>query len=350
MVSSNKIRVMVVDDSMVARSMIIKGLSAHPRIEVVGYAINALDAKTKLPQLKPDVMTSDVEMPGMSGIDFLKQYLPTHPLPVILVSSLNLKVFDALDAGAVDFVRKPDEQHSKEAFIASLTQKVIMASTAKVRTKPAMSAAAGKTAIAPLPSLGASPALDRVIIGLGASTGGTEATLEVMKRLPEDIPGMVIVQHMPPGFTKMYAERLNRLCPMEVREAKNGDELHRGLALVAPADLQARVVRIGTKYTISCMPGDKISGHRPSVDALFQSMADTVTCKMVGIIMTGMGQDGAAGLLAMRRRGAYTIGQDKESSVVYGMPGVAHKIGAVTVQASCENIANVLVRHLKTLA
>ena len=170
-----------------------------------------------------------------------------------------------------------------------------------------------------------------------------------MKRLPADIPPMVIVQHMPPGFTKMYAERLDRLCAMEVREAKSGDELRRGLALVAPADLQCRVVRVGGRYTVSCSPGEKVSGHRPSVDALFHSMSDVVSCKMVGIIMTGMGQDGAAGLLAMRQKGAFTIGQDKESSVVYGMPGVAHKIGAVMVQASCDNVAAALLRHLKTL-
>ena len=188
-----------------------------------------------------------------------------------------------------------------------------------------------------------------MIIGLGASTGGTEATLAVMKRLPADIPPMVIVQHMPPGFTKMYAERLDRLCAMEVREAQSGDELRRGLALIAPADLQCRVVRIGTRYTVNCTPGEKVSGHRPSVDAMFYSMAETVTCKMVGIIMTGMGQDGAHGLLEMRKKGAYTIGQDKESSVVYGMPGVAQNIGAVMIQASCDNVSNVLLRHLKTL-
>ena len=160
---------------------------------------------------------------------------------------------------------------------------------------------------------------------------------------------MVIVQHMPPGFTKMYAERLNRLCAMEVREAQSGDELKRGLALVAPADLQCRVVRIGTRYTVNCTPGEKVSGHRPSVDAMFHSMAEVVNCKMVGIIMTGMGQDGATGLLAMRKKGAYTIGQDKESSVVYGMPGVAQNIGAVMIQASCDNVSNVLLRHLKSL-
>ncbi len=341
-----KIRVMVVDDSALARNLIIQGLSAHPRIEIAGYAINTLDAKQKLPRLRPDVVTMDVEMPGQSGIDFLKEYLPTHPVPVILVSSLNLKVFDALNAGAVDFVRKPDVQDSKETFISNLTQKILVASMAKVR--PTAPIRSESVAVA-TPALGVSPALDRVIVGLGASTGGTEATLEVMRRLPADIPPMVIVQHMPRGFTQMYADRLNRICKMEVREARNGDELRRGLALVAPADLQCRVVRIGDKYTVSCTQGEKVSGHRPSVDAMFQSMAEVVRCKMVGIIMTGMGQDGAAGLLAMRQRGAYTIGQDKESCVVYGMPMVANDIGAVCIQASCENVANVLLRHLKTL-
>ncbi len=352
MVPGKKIRVLVVDDSSLARSMIINGLSTHPRIEIVGYAINTLDARNKLSQLTPDVVTMDVEMPGQSGIDFLKEYIPTHPIPVILVSSLNLRVFDALGAGAVDFVRKPEPKDNKDAFITGLAQKIIIASMAKVRPARSAPAAAGANALAAASaaaSLGVSPALDNVIIGLGASTGGTEATLEVMKRLPADIPAMVIVQHMPPGFTKMYADRLNRLCKMEVREAQSGDELHRGLALVAPADLQCRVVRIGNRYTVSCMPGEKVSGHRPSVDAMFQSMSETVRCKMVGIIMTGMGQDGAAGLLAMRKSGAYTIGQDKESSVVYGMPMVAQNIGAVCTQASCENIASVLLRHLKTL-
>ena len=325
---NQKIRVLVVDDSMVARGMIMQGLSAHPRIEVIGYAINTMDAKTKIAALKPDVVTMDVEMPGKSGPEFLREYIPQHPVPVILVSSLNLRVFDALDAGAVDFVQKPQNHGDRDVFITALTQKVIIAASAKVRmAQPAVSAAASSGDVKPFPPLGPNPVLNNVLIGLGASTGGTEATLEVMKRLPEDIPGMVIVQHMPKGFTQMY----------------------RGLALVAPADLQARVVRIGNRYTLSCVPGEKVSGHRPSVDAMFQSMSETVQCKMVGIIMTGMGQDGAAGLLAMRKKGAYTIGQDKASSVVYGMPMVAHEIGAVCTQASCEDIAGVLIRHLKAL-
>ena len=171
-----------------------------------------------------------------------------------------------------------------------------------------------------------------MIIGLGASTGGTEATLEVMKRLPADTLGMVIVRHKPVGFTKMYADRLNRLCQMEVREAVNGDEIHRGLALIAPADYQARVVRWRRPVHSGLPERRKGRGHRPSVDVLFSSMATSVKCPMVGIIMTGMGRDGATGLCKCARRGAYTIGQDQDSCVVYGMPAVAKEIGAVTVR------------------
>lgn len=343
------IRVLVVDDSAVARNYLIRGLSAKTNIEIAGYACNAADAQKKVQELHPDVITLDVEMPDMSGIDLLKRMLPVYQVPVILVSSLNLRVFDALAAGAVDFVRKPDGSQSKEEFITTLTQKIVVAAFAKVRTgQPARPTQTAVTAGAN-PLLGPNPVLDQMVIGLGASTGGTEATLDVMKRLPADMPGMVIVQHMPPGFTKMYAERLDRLCEMEVREAVDGDELHRGLALVAPADFQCRVVRVGSRYRVVCKPGEKVSGHRPSVDVLFQSMADSVKAPMAGIIMTGMGHDGSDGLLAMRNRGAFTIGQDRESSVVYGMPMVAFDIGAVQVQASCENIPAVLLRHLKNI-
>ena len=350
-----KVRVLIVDDSLLARTMIANGLGASPFIEVAGTAINAQEAMVKVPQLKPDVITCDVEMPGMSGIDFLKQLLPRYPLPVILVSSLDLQVFDALSAGAVDFVRKP-EPGKNEAFIAALTQKVVFAKGAHVRPRTAIPTPAAKPGGVKLPTtdslpapplLGNRPSLSSVIIALGASTGGTEATLEVMRRLPADIPGMLIVQHMPTGFTKMYADRLNRLCHMEVREAKNGDEIHRGLALLAPADLQMRVVRKGVKYAVSCAPGEKVSGHRPSVDAMFMSVAEQVKCKTVGIIMTGMGRDGADGLLQMRKAGAYTIGQDKESCVVYGMPMEAYNIGAVQIQGSCEDIAGILLRQLQ---
>ncbi|WP_294857191.1 chemotaxis response regulator protein-glutamate methylesterase [uncultured Oscillibacter sp.] len=347
--SGKVIRVMVVDDSAVARSYLISGLSAKPNIQIAGFAVDAADALQKVGELRPDVITMDVEMPGMGGIELIRKLLPAYRVPVILVSSLNLRVFDALDAGAVDFVRKPDGTQSKAEFINTLAQKIVVSAYAKVRPgRPARAARAEVTA-EPTAPLGPRPILDGAVIGLGASTGGTEATLEVLRRLPSDIPPMVIVQHMPPGFTKMYAERLDRICAMEVREAVDGDELHRGLALVAPADFQCRVLRSGSRYRVACKPGEKVSGHRPSVDVLFHSMAENVKGSMVGIIMTGMGRDGADGLLAMRKAGAYTIGQDKESSVVYGMPMVAFDIGAVQTQASSENIAGVLLRRLREL-
>lgn len=339
-----KIRVMVVDDSMFARSIIKNGLRKYDNIEVIGEAVNAADAGRKLPLLRPDVMTLDVEMPGMSGIEFVKSILPEHPIPIILVSSLNLRVFDALAVGAVDFVRKPEGsgQGGTDRFIEALANKIVVASCARVRRpRPAQ----GTASAHPI-SLSGLAGNREIIIGLGASTGGTEATLEVLRRLPANTPGIVVVQHMPPGFTKMYADRLNRICALTVKEAEHGDAIERGRVLIAPGDKQMRVVRTGNKYTVSCLKGEKVSGHCPSVDALFHSMAQNVRCHMVGIIMTGMGSDGAKGLLEMRKHGAYTIGQDKESSVVYGMPMVAYDIGAVMQQASCENIASVLVRHL----
>lgn len=359
------IKVLVVDDSSLFRQMIMEHLSAQPGIEVVGYAINAYDAKQKIPVLKPDVLTLDVEMPGVSGIDFLKQLLPTNPIPVVLVSSLNLSVFDALSAGAVDFVRKPDMSaaNSKKSFFASLVTKVKAASIAKVhpaRQSAGTPPAGGTPAVnnqgrmqtqstvkpMPFPPLPRT-VLDSTIIGLGASTGGTEATLAVLQKLPANIPGIVITQHMPEGFTAMYAQRLNRICSMEVREAKNGDVIHPGLALIAPGGKQMEVVRSGRNYIVHCHTGAKVSGHCPSVDVLFNSIAQNVAINKVGIIMTGMGSDGADGLLKMRKSGAFTIGQDKDSCVVYGMPMVAYNIGAVCTQASCDNIPSVLLNHLK---
>lgn len=361
--SNNPIKVLVVDDSSLFRQMIVQHLSSQPGIEVVGYAINAYDAKRKIPLLKPNVLTLDVEMPGLNGIEFLKQLLPTTPIPVILVSSLNLSVFDALSAGAVDFVRKPDmsASNSKDAFFAALTPKVRAASIAKVRITKQTGAASVNTqtrtpapaqfqtqAVKPMPFPPLSrTVLDSTIIGIGASTGGTEATLAVLQKLPANIPGIVITQHMPEGFTAMYAERLNRICSMEVREAKNGDIIQPGLALIAPGGKQMEVSRSGRNYIVQCLPGAKVSGHAPSVDVLFSSIAKNVTINKVGIIMTGMGRDGADGLLKMRQKGAFTIGQDKESCIVYGMPMVAYNIGAVCTQASCETIPSVLMNYLK---
>ena len=340
---NKRIRVMIVDDSMLARRIINDGLSKYKNIEVVGEAVNARDARAKIPILKPDVITSDVEMPGMSGIDFVKNILPEYPIPIILVSSLDLRVFDALAVGAVDFVRKPDGMNGKERFIESLANKIVIASCSRVRKRQN----AVMMGTSPASKLTFTPQLsNEIIIALGASTGGTEATLDVLKRLPANTPGMVIVQHMPPGFTKMYADRLDKSCALNVKEAKTGDIIKSGQVLIAPGDKHMTVVKTGTNYTVNCQAGPKVSSHCPSVDVLFKSMAENVRCRMAGIIMTGMGSDGANGLLAMKQKGAFTIGQDKDSCVVYGMPMVAQNIGAVTVQASCENIAGVLIRKL----
>ncbi len=358
----NKIRVFVVDDSIFFRQMLIRDLQARSNIEVVGFAASAFEARTKIPSIKPDVITMDVEMPGLSGIDFLKELLPKFPIPVILVSSLNLSVFDALAAGAVDFVQKPDmsKDYSVKTFFTVLNSKIYIASRAKVNVNlagkaapgiPAGTAANSAPAAAP-GNLSSGLSLNiqnNMVIAIGASTGGTEATLDVLKRLPADMPGIVVTQHMPPGFTKMYAERLDRICKLEVKEAQNGDRIRKGLVLIAPGALQMRVEKDLKGYYVTCQEGEKVNGHRPSVDVLFHSVAKKIGKNALGIIMTGMGRDGAEGLLAMRQAGSFTIGQDKESCVVYGMPMVAYDIGGVCIQASCSNISNVLLGQLRKL-
>jgi two-component system chemotaxis response regulator CheB len=345
---NEKIRVLIVDDSLLFRKVLIDNLSKNPNIEVIGYAVDAFDAERKIPLLKPDVVTVDVEMPRLSGIDFVKKLLPIYTVPVILVSSLNLNVFEALSAGAVDFVRKPDmtSGNSSSTFLNTLISKIFIASRAKIKVPQASPVVTKNTSSSgKLFSLNAY----NTVIAIGASTGGTEATLQVLKNLPPDTPGIVVTQHMPEGFTKMYADRLNRLCQMNVKEAQSGDAIERGQVLIAPGDLQMKVVKIGSRYSVNCYSGEKVSGHRPSVDVLFQSIADTAGPNSVGIIMTGMGRDGADGLLNMKKRGAFTIGQDAESCVVYGMPMVAYNIGAVVTQTSCANISNVLLKHLYSL-
>lgn len=351
MISKKKIKVLVVDDSMLFRKLLIDNLSKNPQIEVIGHAVDAFDAQKKILQLKPDVVTCDVEMPRMSGIDFVKQLLPKHPVPIILVSSLNLNVFDALKAGAVDFVRKPDmtQTNNIRSFIGALALKISIASKAKVKVPGTASALPTTHRNSMLRCSMSALSQNSTVIAIGASTGGTEATLEVVRDLPANTPGIVVTQHMPEGFTKMYAERLNRICKMEAKEAENGDKIVKGRILIAPGNLQMEVVRAGVSYAVRCCPGEKVSGHRPSVDVLFHSMAKNVGRNGIGIILTGMGKDGADGLLAMRKKGSFTIGQDKDSCVVYGMPMVAQNIGAVCQQASCANIANVLMNHLNKL-
>ena len=328
-----KIRVLVVDDSLTFRQLLVNGINKDPGLEVVGVAADAYEARDEIIRTRPDVMTLDVELPKMSGIEFLRRLLPQYTIPVVMVSSLNETVFDAMAAGAVDFVNKPQAMRPDDIanFVElELNTKIKIASMAKV--SPPVGAG-----MRPVHRTCGSYG-DRVI-AIGASTGGTEAIFEVVKQFDTDIPGTVIVQHMPPGFTKMYADRLNRDCKIEVREAKNGDRVQTGVALLAPGDKQMRLVRAGDHFEVSCMEGEKVSGHCPSVDVLFDSVAKAAGDKAVGVILTGMGGDGSNGLLAMRQAGAHTIGQDEATCVVYGMPKVAFEKGGVEVQAPIESIA-----------
>lgn len=325
---ARKIRVLVVDDSLFMREFIASEISKDEGIEVVGKASDPFEARDRIIELTPDVMTLDIQMPKMNGIEFLKKLMPQYPLPVVVVSAVDDVVFDALNAGAVDFINKSGmkNEREKQSFISELVVKLKIASIAKV----------GKYKHSPQRDVIAQKAVGDVkgdsLIALGASTGGTEATANVLKELGNDLPGMVIVQHMPPVFTKLYAQRLNDECAMEVREAKDGDEIRPGSALVAPGGFHMTVVKQRGCLHVECREGEKVSGHCPSVDVLFDSVAKLRGINSLGVILTGMGSDGAKGLLAMKKAGAYTIGQDKETCVVYGMPAVAYNIGGVDIQ------------------
>ncbi len=335
-----KIRVLIVDDSAVSRTVLAKGLSADPAIEVVATASDPFDARDKILAHEPDVMTCDVEMPKMDGIEFVRRLIPQYPLPVIMVSGVSKAVFDAMNAGAVDFITKPElaSVNSIEAFINELIAKVKIAATAnmtslrdndctlKVMERKNISA-------------------DR-IIAIGASTGGTEAIYSLLKNLPNNIPGIVIVQHIPPVFSRMFAERLSSSTFLNAKEAQTGDFIERGRVLVAPGDRHMRIKKLGDRYKVECFEGDKVNGHCPSVDVLFESVAKEAGSNAIGVILTGMGYDGAKGLLAMRRKGARTIGQDEQSCVVYGMPKAAFTVGAVEKQISLDDMPKLLYSML----
>lgn len=331
-----KIRVLVVDDSAVSRTILSKGLSADPDIEVVATASDPFEARDKILVYKPDVMTCDVEMPKMDGIEFVKRLIPQYPLPVIMVSGLSKTVFDALNAGAVDFVSKPELSsiNEVESFIYELAEKVKIAATANMES---MNSRDNYTGVMKKNDISTDS-----IIAIGASTGGTEAIYEILKHLPNNIPGIVVVQHIPPVFSRMFAERLDNSTMLNVKEAKTGDYVEKGRVLIAPGDRHMRIKKVGDRYKVECFEGDKVNGHCPSVDVLFDSVAKEAGDKAIGVILTGMGYDGAKGLLSMRRKGARTIGQDEKSCIVYGMPKVAFSVGAVEKQASLNSIPKLL--------
>lgn len=339
MMMNKRIRVLVVDDSLVFREILSRGISSDPNIEVVAKAVDAFDARDKILTYKPDVMTCDVEMPKMNGIEFIKRLLPQYSLPVIVVSGVSDAVFDAMNAGAVDFVSKPDIRLAKgvKDFIYELVEKIKIAAKAKV---------AGRS-IDSEGRLAATNVDSKKIIAIGSSTGGTEAISSILKSLPGNMPGILVVQHIPPVFSAMFAQRLNIQSRFTVKEAQTGDWVEKDKVLLAPGDKHMRIKRIGDRFRAEVFEGEKVNGHCPSVDVLFESMAREVGSNGIGIILTGMGYDGAKGLLSMKCKGARTIGQDELSSVVYGMAKVAYDIGAVEKQAALQNIPRLLLTMLK---
>ncbi|MFA6189513.1 MAG: chemotaxis response regulator protein-glutamate methylesterase [Sulfuricurvum sp.] len=338
------IRVLIVDDSATARAVLTEILESDPMIEVVGTASDAYIARDKIVELKPDVICLDVEMPRMDGITFLKRLMHYMPLPVIMVSSLTQAgaktTLQALEAGAVDFVPKLHSHiyDGKDEMRSELLAKIKIAAKVKVKQHVLSNTQQANTT-----SLAETT---HKILAIGASTGGTEALKEVLMGLPRNAPGTIIVQHMPANFTGPFAERLNSLCAMEVREARNGDSITPGLVLIAPGDYHMVVRRSGARYYVEIGSGDKVAGHRPSADVLLNSVAKIAGSNAIGVILTGMGGDGARGLLAMRNAGAKTMGQDESSCIVYGMPKVAYELGAVEKQLPLHKIANGILEFI----
>jgi two-component system chemotaxis response regulator CheB len=336
------IKALIVDDSILFREVLSKLVQEDSAIEVVATAGDPYDARDKIIQLRPNVMTLDIEMPKMDGIHFLKKLIPQYPVPVVVVTSLPINAFEALDAGAVDFVKKPVVKGPDDLknFAMELREKIKIASTSKVFVPKKESKEIVK-------QFNTIRGTTKDLIAIGASTGGPEAIIKVVKDLPENSPPVVITQHMPPKFTDMFAQRLNRLSKLEVKEAQDGDRLKPGVALVAAGDYHLRVHKDYNGYYVSSKQGEKVSGHCPSVDVLFQSVAECAKDKAIGVILTGMGADGAKGLYDMKKAGAFTIGQDMESCVVYGMPKVAFNIGAVSEQCHIDNIADLIYKNIR---
>ncbi|MBE0581197.1 chemotaxis response regulator protein-glutamate methylesterase [Devosia sp.] len=347
------IKVLVVDDSALIREVLSRMLTRDADIDVVGTAIDPNDAREKIKQLNPDVVTLDIEMPGMNGLQFLERLMRLRPTPVVMVSTLTKKgaseTLLALELGAVDFVAKPsaEAEGGIEAFGANLRDKIRAAAKSDVRGRSTGRAEAPKIAV----KTAAAPA--GALIAIGASTGGVEAIRAVLANMPVDCPPIVIAQHMPAGFTSRFAARLDEVCALRVVEAEDRMPLLAGHAYVARGDYHLRVERSSGQLKTRLTHDELESGHRPSVDVLFESVAKTVGAMAVGAILTGMGRDGARGLKLMRDAGAYTVGQSQASALVYGMPRVAFEEGAVVEQAPVEAIAarlaNALVR-LKSAA
>lgn len=335
---SRTIKVLIVDDSALMRQLLSAILQEDPAFEVVGTAADPFIARDKIKALRPHVVTLDVEMPGMDGLTFLEKLMRLHPLPVVMISSRTERgaeaTLRALALGAVDFVAKPagGERDDINDLAGEIRAKVHAAASARVRADAALPPPA-HTANA------ASGGNGQEVIAIGASAGGTQAIMEVLRGLPADVPGIAIVQHMPPKFTALFADHLNRGCALDVREARDGDRLEPGSARVAPGGQQMSVVRDARGYALRVYEGPAVNLHRPSVDVLFHSVAECAGANALGILLTGMGRDGALGLKALHTAGALTVAQDEASSVIFGMPEQAIRLGAAREVVALDHIA-----------
>lgn len=341
------IKVLIVDDSAVVRKVMTDQLSRFEDIEIVGAAVDAYDARDKIITLGPDVITLDLEMPKMDGLSFLARLMKHHPMPVVVLSALTPKnsktALRALDLGAVEVLCKPGAGHSTKSILQTVAHAIRTAAKAQIRLKPIQ-----------LPSIGNNTHNSRLalettykVIAIGASTGGTKAIEYVLREMPTSSPGVVIVQHMPENFTTTFAQRLNELSSMEVREACHNDRVLPGTALIAPGNHHIVLKRIGSTYQVRLKDGPRVHYQRPSVDVLFQSVAQTAGRNAVGVLLTGMGADGAKGLLSMKDSGATTIAQDEASCVVFGMPKEAIKLGAVDAVVPLSKVAETVIHTLK---
>ncbi|MEW5944053.1 MAG: chemotaxis response regulator protein-glutamate methylesterase [Pseudomonadota bacterium] len=349
-----KIKVLVVDDSALIRNILKEIINSHSDLEVVGAAPDPLVAREMIKALNPDVVTLDVEMPKMDGIDFLEKLMRLRPTPVVMISSLTEKgsdvTFRALELGAVDFIAKPklDIARGMEGYSDEIADKIRAAAKARLK-KPAMNVSQALTADAVLPALSNPIASTEKLIIVGSSTGGTEAIKEFLTRLPPDCPGILIAQHMPEAFTQSFANRLNSLCKITVTEARHGDRILPGHAYIAPGHSHLLLKRSGANYVAELNQGPPVNRHRPSVDVLFRSAANNAGPNVIGVILTGMGKDGAAGMLEMKQAGAYNFAQDEATCVVFGMPKEAIAVGGVDEIVPIQDMAQKVMKHLSTL-
>ncbi|MEQ8180343.1 MAG: chemotaxis response regulator protein-glutamate methylesterase [Smithellaceae bacterium] len=340
----SKIKVLIVDDSAIVRKIFSEELSKYPDIEVIGAAPDPYVARDKIVSLKPDVITLDIEMPRMDGLTFLKKLMKYYPVPTIIVSSLTPNggklTLEAMDVGAVDVIGKPGTAYSVGDMSVQLVEKIRAASRVTLTRREAVSFdnAADSEPIKALSQT------TNKIIAIGASTGGTEALKKVLVKMPPNSPGIIIVQHMPANFTKAFASRLNDICQISVKEAEDNDSVIPGTALVAPGNYHMILRRSGARYYVEIKTGPMVHHQRPAVDVLFKSTAQYAGANAIGVILTGMGADGAAGLLEMKKKGASTIAQDEKSCIVFGMPKEAIKLGAADKVVSLEMIPSEIIK------